>query len=109
VLDAETTAETWGIISAMFKSASKAKVSHLRTALNITKKKEMTAEQYISKMSSFRSELAAAGKIIDDEQMIGYITAGLDNSYNTLVDRVDNTPGISLTDVTNQINSFDMR
>jgi hypothetical protein len=93
----------------MFKSASKAKVSHLRTALNNTKKKEMTAEQYISKMSGFRSELAAARKIIDDEEMIGYITAGLDNSYNALVDRVDNTPGISLTDVTNQINSFDMR
>jgi hypothetical protein len=109
VLDAETTAETWAIISAMFKSASKAKVSHLRTTLNKTKKKEMTAKQYISKMSSFRSELAAAGKIIDDEQMIGYITAGLDNSYNALVDRVDNTPGISLTDVTNQINSFEMR
>jgi hypothetical protein len=57
VLDTETTAETWAIISAMFKSASKAKVSHLRTALNNTKKKEMTAEQYISKMSGFRSEL----------------------------------------------------
>jgi hypothetical protein len=69
----------------------------------------MTAEQYISKMSGFRSKVAAAGKIIDDEEMIGYITAGLDNSYNALVDRVDNTPGISLTDVTNQINSFDMR
>jgi hypothetical protein len=29
VLDAETTAETWAIIFAMFKSASKAKVPHL--------------------------------------------------------------------------------
>jgi hypothetical protein len=109
VLDAETTAETWAIISAMFKSTSNAKVSHLRIALNNTKKKEMTAEQYISKMSGFRSELAAAGKIIADEEMIGYITAGLNNSYNTLVDRVNNTPGISLTNVTNQIKSFDMR
>jgi hypothetical protein len=44
VLDTETTAETWAIISAMFKSASKAKVSHLQTSLNNTKKKEMTAE-----------------------------------------------------------------
>jgi hypothetical protein len=59
-------------------------------------------------MSGFRSELAAARKIIDDEEMIGNITAGLDNTYNALVDRVKNTPSISLTDVTNQINSFDM-
>jgi hypothetical protein len=109
VLDTETTAETWATTSAMFKSASKAKVSHLRTALNNTKKKEMTVEQYISKMSGFRCELAAAEKIIGDEEMIGYITAGLNNTYNALVDRVDNTPGISLTDVKNQINPFDMR
>jgi hypothetical protein len=60
-------------------------------------------------MSDFRSELAATMKIIDDEEMIGYITIGLDNTYNALVERVDNTPSISLTDVTNQINSFDMR
>jgi hypothetical protein len=105
----ETTAETWATISAIFKSTSKAKVTHVLTALNNIKKKEMTVKQYISKMSGFRSELAAAGKIINDEEMIGYITAGLDNTYNSLVVRVDNTPGISLTNVTNQINSFDMR
>jgi hypothetical protein len=77
----------------MFASASKAKVSHLRTTLNNTKKKEMTAEQYLSKMSGFRSELAAAGKLIEDEEMISYITAGLGAAYNHLVDRVENTPG----------------
>jgi hypothetical protein len=42
--DKTSTAETWATISAMFASTSKAKVSHLRTALNNTKKKEMTAE-----------------------------------------------------------------
>jgi hypothetical protein len=44
VLDKETTDETWGTISAMFKSASKAKVSHPQTALNNAKKKEMTVD-----------------------------------------------------------------
>jgi hypothetical protein len=86
VLNTETMTETWATISAMFKSASKEKVSHLRTVLNNTRKKEMTAEQYISKMSGIRSELAAARKTIDDEEMIGYITASLDNTYNALVD-----------------------
>jgi hypothetical protein len=59
-------------------------------------------------MTGVCSELVVAGKIIDDEEMIGYITAGLHNTYNALVDRVDHTLGISLTDVTNKINSFDM-
>jgi hypothetical protein len=67
VLDKTSTAETWATISAMFASASKAKVSHLRTALNNTKKKEMTGEQYLFKMTGFRSKLAAAGKLIEDE------------------------------------------
>jgi hypothetical protein len=48
VLDKETTTDTWATISAMFKFASKAKISHLRTFLNNTKKKEMTVEQYLS-------------------------------------------------------------
>ncbi|XP_071685423.1 uncharacterized protein [Lolium perenne] len=109
VLDKTSTADTWETISKMFASASKAKVSHLRTALNTTKKKEMTAEQYLSKMTGFRSELAAAGKTIDDEEMIGYVTAGLGGAYNSLVDRVDHTPGITLDDVMNQISAFDMR
>jgi hypothetical protein len=55
------------------------KVLNLRTALNNTNK-EMTAEQYISKMTDFHFKLAAARKIIDDEEMIGYITVGLDNT-----------------------------
>jgi hypothetical protein len=92
VLDKETTADTWATISAMFAPASKAKVSHLRS-LNNTKKKEMTAEKYLSKMTGFRSEFFAAGKTIDDEEMISYITAGLDSFYTAMVDRVDNTPG----------------
>jgi hypothetical protein len=45
VLDKTSTAETWITISAMFASASKAKVSHLPTALNNTKKKEIIAEK----------------------------------------------------------------
>jgi hypothetical protein len=60
-------------------------------------------------MTGFRSEFFAAGKTIDDEEMISYITAGLDSFYTAMVDRVDNTPGISLDDVRNQINAFDMR
>jgi hypothetical protein len=77
VLNTETIAKTWATFFTMFKSTSKAKASHLRTALLNTK------------MTGFRSELAAVGKIIDDEEMIGYITAGLDNTYNALVDKVD--------------------
>jgi hypothetical protein len=67
ILDKTSTAETWATISAMFASASKAKASHVRTALNNSKKKEMTAEQYLSKMTGFLSELATAGKPIEDE------------------------------------------
>ena len=109
VLDKPSTTETWATISAMFASASKAKVSHLRTALNTTKKKELTADKYLTKMTGFRSELAATGKTIDDEEMISYITAGLGGVYNSLVDRVNHTPGITLDDVMNQISSYDMR
>jgi hypothetical protein len=42
VLEKEITFEVWSTITSMFSSMYRSKVSHLRTTLNNTKKKEMT-------------------------------------------------------------------
>ena len=49
VLAMESTAEAWAAITAMFASASKSKVQHLRPAINDTKKDNMTVDQYFSR------------------------------------------------------------
>jgi hypothetical protein len=99
VNDYDTTIAVWTTITPMFSSVSKSKVPHLRTALNNTKKKDMTADQYFTKMKGFVSELVVAREVVDDDEFVGYILNGLDKSYNYLTDRVQATLGISLDDL----------
>jgi hypothetical protein len=42
VIDQDTTVVAWSTLTSMFSSSSKSKASHLRAALNNTKKKDMT-------------------------------------------------------------------
>jgi hypothetical protein len=102
VIDQDTTV-VWSTITSMFSSASKYKASHLRTALNNIKKIDMTADQYVTKMKGYVSELAAARKIVDDDEFVCYILNGLDKTYDALVDRVQATLGIALDDLFGQL------
>jgi hypothetical protein len=45
-----------------------------------------TCVAYYSKMKGFADELAAAGKCLDDEEVVTYILAGLDFEYNPFVE-----------------------
>jgi hypothetical protein len=42
----------------------------------------MTTEQFFNKMKGYADELAAAGRSIDEEELVEYLLAGLDESYN---------------------------
>lgn len=42
------------------------------------KKGTMTSPVYFAKMKSIGDELAAAGKVIEDDQMVSHILTGLD-------------------------------
>jgi hypothetical protein len=103
VIDQDNTIVAWSTITSMFSSASKSKASHLRTALNNSKKKDMTADQYVTKMKGYVSELAAVEKIVDDDEFVGYILNGVDKTYSALVDHDQATPGISLDDLFGQL------
>jgi hypothetical protein len=109
VLEKETTFQVWSTIASMFSSMSHSKVSHLQTALNNTKMKEKTAAQYFTIIKGFCSELATAGNIFEDYELVGYILNGLEKMYNDLVDRVSSNPNISLDVLLGQLSSYDMR
>ena len=109
VLGMESTAAVWATINTMFSAASRSRVQHLRSALNDTKKKDLTADQYITKMKGFASELATAGKPLEDDELIGYLLHGLGSSYNSLVAAVNGNPGTTLDDFFGQLSSYDMR
>ena len=99
VLDLEHAADVWGAIAALYSSQSKARVNMLRGALTNTKKNDMIALQFITKIKGFASELAASGKKVDEDELKDYILNGLDGDYNPLVASVNAIPSTSLSDM----------
>jgi hypothetical protein len=96
-------ADVWKALVSLFSLQSKSKVSSLRGALINTKKLDLTAQQYITKMKGFASELAAAGKAVDDDELKDYILNGLDRSFNHLVSAINAVPSMTLTDMCSQL------
>jgi uncharacterized membrane protein YgcG len=72
----------------MFASQSRARMMHLCSRLSTTRKGELTAVAYFSKMKGFVDEMVVAGKPLDDEDFVAYLLAGLDHDYNSFIKNV---------------------
>lgn len=81
VVDIDSSAAVWTVLTKMFTVSSRSKINQLRGELNSTKKHDLTAAQFFAKMKGFAPELAAIGKPVEEDEMIGYIVNGLDSSY----------------------------
>ena len=81
----------------------------LRGKLVNTKKRDMPADKYIALMKSFASELAAAGRLIDDDELKEYVLGGLDGEYNSVVASINVVPTTTLADVCAQLMAYDYR
>jgi hypothetical protein len=107
VVGLEHASDVWSTIEGLFISQSRSRVNMLRGALANTKKNNLTVAQFISKMRGFASELAAAGKIVDDDELKGYILGGLQGPYTPFVASMNAVPNTSLTDMCSQLQAFD--
>ncbi|EAZ36456.1 hypothetical protein OsJ_20787 [Oryza sativa Japonica Group] len=58
-------------------------------------------------MKGLADEMAAAGKKLDDDDIVSYILGGLDADYNPLVASVSSKDYISLSDLYAQLLSFE--
>ncbi|KAK1697568.1 hypothetical protein QYE76_014265 [Lolium multiflorum] len=111
VIGMDTAAEVWGAIKAMFASQSRTRVSNLRVALAKTRKENMTTAAFFTKMKGLADELAAAGRPIDEEELVEYLLAGLDESYNPLFAAIGVNGGEDLTvsELYAQVCAYDSR
>jgi hypothetical protein len=60
-------------------------------------------------MKGYASELATAGKHVDDDEFKDYILNGLDESFNSLVAAINAVPSTSLNDMCSQLLSCEIR
>jgi hypothetical protein len=110
VATSKTAAEAWAFLEATFSSIKKARAVNTRIALSTTRKGDITISEYVGKMRALADEMASAGKPLDDEDIISYIIAGLDDEYNpvvtTLVARSDS---VSVAEAYAQLLNFEQR
>jgi hypothetical protein len=114
VVGIDSSADLWAILTTMFSGRSRSKLNELRGALTSTKKNDLTSAAYFTKMKSFASELAtselaAAGKPVDEDEMVGYIVNGLDASYNDVAANVNGNADTTLDDLYDQVCAHDRR
>jgi hypothetical protein len=99
----------WAIINNLRSSRSRSRINQLRGALQSTKKLDMSASVFFAKMKAFASELAAAGKPVEEDEMVRYLVNGLDASYNDVAAAVNDNSDTTLDDLYDQIVAHDMR
>jgi hypothetical protein len=59
-----------------------------RLALFTACKGSITVAEYVGRMRSLGDEMAAAGRTLDDDELVEYILTGLNEEYDSLVSSV---------------------
>lgn len=84
----ETATAAWTSIEELLASQTRARSVTTRIALTTTVKGGMSMADYFNKMKSLAEEMAAAGKPMDDEELMGHILTGLDSDHNQVVSAI---------------------
>jgi hypothetical protein len=69
----------------MFSSQTRARLVNTRLQLATTQKGCMSAAEYVNKMRSLADEMAAVGRILEEEELVEYILTGLSHEYDPIV------------------------
>jgi len=105
-----TTKQAWDAIEAMFASQSRAHIISTRMALANASKGTSSISEFFVKMKGYADEMAAAGRKLEDEELISYILSGLDREYDAVVSAVAaHVEPISVGELFTQLTSFESR
>jgi hypothetical protein len=106
----DTPQEVWSLLEQTYASQSHARTINTRIALATTRKDDMSISEYITKMKSLTDEMASAKKKVDDEELVSYILAGLDEEYNSVVSALlARVEPVSVAEAHSQLLSFENR
>jgi hypothetical protein len=98
------------LLEQTYASQSRARTVNTRIALATTRKDDMSISEYITKMKSLADEMTSAKKKVDDEELVSYILAGLDEEYNPMVSALlARVKQVSVTEAHTQLLSFENR
>jgi hypothetical protein len=88
IATAKMVAEAWKLLEEQFNSKTMVCVISTRMALSTTRKGNLIVTEYLAKMQGLCNDMAVAGKPLDDEDLIQYILAELDEDYDSVVNSI---------------------
>jgi hypothetical protein len=107
VVGLDSSAAAWAALNTHVSGQSKTRIQQLRSALNDTRKGDMSAEKYVAKMKCIAAELATVGKPLDDDELVFYFLQGLGSHYNNLRTAVNANPNTTVAELLTQVQAFD--
>ncbi|XP_012700229.1 uncharacterized protein LOC105914105 [Setaria italica] len=107
---AQTAAEAWRSITALFASQTRARVVNLRMALATTKKGTQSVTEYFTTMKGFGDEMIEAGRALSDDELVEYVLAGLGPEFESLVTSLTTRiESVSIDELYSQLLTFEAR
>ncbi|KAH9783576.1 reverse transcriptase Ty1/copia-type domain-containing protein [Citrus sinensis] len=92
VVDCYTSCEVWTTLANQFGARTRARILHLRTQIQTTKKGLLTIHDYYSKMKSMLNQLRAVGNNMTDDDFVMCVLAGLGPEYDSIVTNINSMP-----------------
>jgi hypothetical protein len=80
-----TSYSAWTTLATRFASQSKSRISHLKRQLQNLQQGSKTCTEYLNTAKKWADQLAAGGKPVDDDDLISFITSGLNPAFNSFV------------------------
>ncbi|KAG6747972.1 hypothetical protein POTOM_047864 [Populus tomentosa] len=80
-----TSKQVWTTLQNRFSSQSRSRISHLKRQLQMLTQGGKTCSAYLDSAKTLVDQLAAAGKPVDDQDLINFLLIGLHSSYTPFV------------------------
>jgi hypothetical protein len=80
-----TSYQAWTTLATKYASQSKSRISHLKRQLQTLQQGTKSCTEYLHLAKQWADQLSAAGKPVDDDDMISYVIGGLNPCFNTFV------------------------
>lgn len=99
VVDCSTSCEVWTTLVNQFGVRTRARILHLRTQIQTTKKGSLTIHDYYSRMKSMLNQFTSGNNMNDDDFVICVLT-GLGLEYDSVVTNINSIPeSLSLSEM----------
>lgn len=99
VVDCSTSCEVWTTLVNQFGVRTRARILHLRTQIQTTKKGSLTIHDYYSRMKSMLNQFTSGNNMNDDDFVICVLT-GLGLEYDSVVTNINSMPeSLSLSEM----------